>query len=365
MKNRGFILISVIVILLTVGIVYGGLSLSQATHSNISAQTAPVQEVGNDIFATGSIHSENEATLHFQTGGKLVYLPVKAGDKVYTGETIAQLDTYALQQTLTQALNNYRSTRDSFDQTQANAQSGVLQSGQKSTLNLYNQNAVGGSDTQFNAINDAVKRIVDQNQANLDNSVINVQLANYALQMATVTAPFNGVLMSEDVTSAGQNISPATSFSVADPTQLVFRANVPATDIDFVQVGSGSTIKINGFSIPATVEKIYPQKMTLPTGEEVYQVDIAADALSNGAIKLGQTASVLIQSIARSDSVTVPTWTIVGHNYIWVLENNKAILKKVTVGTVHGDRIEVSGLTEEDKVITDPSTIASEQYKLL
>lgn len=365
MKNRAFIFISIGIIVVAFALTYGALSAMQAMHAGINSQTVAVQEVGNDIFATGSIHSENEAILHFPAGGKLVYLPVKEGDKVYTGETIAQLDTYAIQQALTQALNNYKSTRDTFDQTQANAQTGVLQSGQKSNLSLYSQSTIGGGDAENNAINDAVKRIVDQNQANLDNSVINVQLANYALQMSSLTAPFNGVVTNEDVTTAGQNITPATSFSVADPTQEVFRANVDASDIDFVSVGSTATIKINNLSIPASVEKIYPQKMTLPTGEEVYQVDVSANNLSQDIAKLGQTGSVLIQSIARGDSVTVPSWTIVGHNYIWVLENNKPTLKKVTVGNVHGDRVEVSGLLPTDKVITDPSTLAAQTYKLL
>ena len=40
-----------------------------------------------------------------------------------------------------------------------------------------------------NDVNDAIKRIVDQNQASLDNSVINVELANYALQLSRLTSP--------------------------------------------------------------------------------------------------------------------------------------------------------------------------------
>ena len=47
----------------------------------------------------------------------------------------------------------------------------------------------------------------------------NVDLANYALQLATLTSPINGVLLHEDVNTAGVNISPVTTFIVADPAQ--------------------------------------------------------------------------------------------------------------------------------------------------
>lgn len=367
MKNKRFF---VLILSFAVGaalLTQGALVVFSAQNKALQSETVAVQNVGSDILAAGTIHSQNEATLHFQTGGKLAYLPVKEGDNVSIGQTIAQLDTYALQQQLTAALNTYKSTRDTFDQTQANAQTGVLQNSQKSALNPLNQTAIGSGDTENSAINDAVQRIIDQNQANLDNSVISVALANYAIQMATLTSPLTGIITHEDVSVAGQNITPVTSFSVADPTQLVFRASVAASDIDFVSLGAKATVNISGRQQPitGTVIKIYPQKETLANGQDVYAVDIQSTALQS-ATKLGQTGSVLIASNAKETSVTVPTWTILGHNSIWVEENGKAVLKSITIGNVHGDKTEItSGLTNQDRIIISPKTIAGEKYSLL
>lgn len=369
MKNKAFILILLLVALVSFGATFGILHGLQISHAGVKTESVAVKNIGSDIVATGTIHSQNEATLHFQAGGKLVFLPVKIGDSVYTGETIAQLDTYAMQQALTQALNTYRSTRDTFDQTQQNAQNGVLNNVQHSTLNTQGAGlgTYGIDNGTTNYINDVAKRIVDQNQANLDNSVINVQLANYALQMATLTSPINGIVTNEDVTVAGQNITTTTSFSVADPKSLVFRANVASSDIDFVSVGATAKINISGQTTPitGTVIKIYPQKMTLDSGQEVYQVDVQSDALQANT-QLGQNGSVLMQSNANASSVTVPTWTILGHNEVWVEENNQPILKKVTIGKVHGDTTEVlSGLSANDRVITNAATIAQQHYQIL
>jgi len=45
-------------------------------------ESVAIRPIASEILASGSVKSENEATLHFQTGGKLVYLPFKKGDKV-------------------------------------------------------------------------------------------------------------------------------------------------------------------------------------------------------------------------------------------------------------------------------------------
>ena len=78
------------------------------------------------ITANGFVTAQNRATLNFQTSGKLSYLPYKEGDTVTAGRTIARLDTYALNRQLSLALNNYRATRNTFDQTQQNSQDNVL-----------------------------------------------------------------------------------------------------------------------------------------------------------------------------------------------------------------------------------------------
>lgn len=365
MKNKSFILSVIVLILMSIAATAGVLFLVQKTNQSLQTQTLAAHVVGSTILGEGTIHSQNEATLHFQTGGKLTYVPFKEGDKVSQGQTIAQLDNYALQRQLTQALNSYRSTRDTYDQTNENAQTGVLQNGQKSGLNIYNQSSVGG-DGQSTAINDAAKRILDQNQANLDSAVVNVELANNALQLATLTAPFAGVLTNEDVTVAGQNITPLTSFSLADPTALVFRANIAASDIDYIRVGAKATVQLTGSkqTLTGTVIKIYPQKIST-AGGALYQVDIQGPNIQTVA-KLDQAGTVLIDSNAHQDVVTVPTWTILGHNHMWVSENGKPMLKTVTIGKIHGAVTEIlGGLNPEDKIITNPAAVAAQIYSLL
>ncbi|MCL4364091.1 efflux RND transporter periplasmic adaptor subunit [Patescibacteria group bacterium] len=340
-------------------------ALSPAGINTKSTVTSSVKFVSSTITADGTVTAQNIANLHFQTAGKLVYLPIKEGDKVSQGQTIASLDSYALQRQLTSALNIYRSTRDSFDQQVADSQNNYLQAQQYYPYNTYNAAGISGT-AETNAINDVVKRIIDQNQANLDNSVINVELANYALQLSKLVSPINGIVTHEDVDVAGQNITSTTSFTVADPETMVFRANIPTEYIYYISEGSPVSLAIDGLDkkISGTVVKIYPAKVTLSTGQAVYQIDIQSDDLKKLAkFDLGGTA--IIDTNAKHVAL-VPAWTVLSGKYIWIDNDGKPTLKKVTVGKVHGNEIEViDGLSSGDKIITDPMVISAKKYQML
>lgn len=368
MKNKKYLLLIFALAILSIAATAGILATITNSQKSLHTESIAVKAIGTTIAADGSIHSQNEATLHFSSGGKVVYVPFKEGDAVYAGQTIAQLDTYPLQQQLTAALNTYRSTRDNFDQTNDNVTNGILQGQQKANLQgknlgLPSTTALNADDNLNNIVNNIVKRVVDENQANLDNSVIQVQLANYAMQLATLTSPINGVLLHEDINVAGVMVSPANAFVVVDPNAYVFKANIPAQDIDFVTTGALATVKLTGNNqtYTGTIVRIYPQMVTLPTGANVYQADIQADGLANAAY--GQTGTVTIASTQKSATILVPTWTIVGHNRIWLIKNNKPVLQTVAIGNTHGDYTEVvHGLSPEDKVITNPKAVAAERY---
>ena len=103
--------------------------------------------------------TQTQAVLNFQTGGKLIYLPFKEGDTISQGQTIAQLDTYALQQQLQIAANNYQATKNGTSQTQESQQAGVLEGQQRTSLDQTNKQ--GYSEIpQTQVIYDNIQRIV-------------------------------------------------------------------------------------------------------------------------------------------------------------------------------------------------------------
>ncbi|MCL4338658.1 efflux RND transporter periplasmic adaptor subunit [Patescibacteria group bacterium] len=365
MKNKKiFIIISLVALLVVAGIVIGNRNslLSSARSNSGPTTTTSVRFVNSTITADGSVTAQNQATLNFQTSGKLTYLPFKEGDKVAQGQTIAQLDTYQLQRELTTSLNNYKIARDNFDQTQENANTGVLQGSQKYSLQVLNKGGFEASDV----VGNIVKRVLEQNQSTLDNSVINVELANYALQLSKLTSPLDGIITHEDVVVPGINITTGTTFTIADPDSMVFRANVPTENIYYISDGSVVTLAIDGIKnkINGTVVKIYPSKVVLADGQAVYQVDIESDDLKKQA-KLDESGRAIISTNSKNVAL-VPAWTVLAGKYIWVNNNGIPELRQVTIGKTHGNEIEITdGLSTHDKIITDPKYISSLKYQLL
>jgi len=328
----------------------------------------PIIKAGDrKILADGMIRSENETVLHFAVGGKLTYLPFKEGDRVKKGQTIASLDTYVLQKQLTATLNNYRATRDSFDQLNDNNKDNYLYALQANPY-PYNYWNLGGisSDTKTNAINDMIKRLIDQSQAGLDNSVIQVEIANYALSLSSLQAPFDGVITHLDVTTPYLMVGPTTGFTIVDPDSYVFRANVSESDSNDIVVDSHVTVQLTGVAdkkFDGLVSKIYPDKVTLPTGESVYQVDIVSDKMAAIA-KYRQDGSALIDNKYQHTVVLIPSWTVLSKQYVWTYDQGKVNLKKVSLGETIGDMVQVSGITSET-IITNPESVAAPHYTIL
>jgi len=330
-------------------------------------ETVNVNTVSQQILASGAIAAQSQAALNFQMGGKLTYVPFKEGDQIYQGQTIAQLDTYSLQRQLQVAANSYQTVKNSTDQTLEYQQAGILEGQQRVSLDTTNKNAYIAI-PEASVIYDNVKRIVDNALLAQNSAQISVDLVNYAFQLATLISPINGIVLHEDVTTAGVNITPATSFVVADPSSMVFSANVRQQDIDFISVGNPATVSLDamgGETLQGVVDKIYPQKTTLSNGDQVYRVDIKIDNPTN-TLKFGQSGTVLIRSNFNQKVILVPSWTVLSDSYVWVSGNGKPVLKKVSVGdTINGQTEVLSGLGDADKVITNPESVISKLYSIL
>ncbi len=360
-NNRILFLIAPIIALVVVGLAWFGLTSYTTQSIEYQTMTVETSSMKGLITASGTVHSATEVNLHFQIAGKLVSVPLKEGDSVSAGQTIAQLDTTTLQNQLAQALNTYQTTRDQFDQTQANNSNSTLQQEEKAAYA-----AAGATATTTNTgLYDIVQRILDENQLALNSSVASVNLANYALQLATLTSPINGIVTHEDVNTPGVNVLTTTTYAVADPKNLIFKADVLASDIDDVALGAPATITLANTTATysGTVTHIYPQVQTVG-GQDVYVVDVTAGNLT-GALNLGQNGSVTIARTAAPDSISIPNWVVLGHSSVWVLRNGQPTLIPVTVGSVQDGMTTISsGLSAGDKIITDPQMIIRKEYPL-
>jgi ABC-type multidrug transport system fused ATPase/permease subunit len=228
------------------------------------------------ITADGIVTSQNKETLTFQTAGRVIYLPFKEGDKIYKGQTIAQLDLAKLQA-------NQRQAEQDFTAAKAVSEK------------LYNDQ---GTKTD-ESYDEKIKRTaIDAAQNKAYDAVVK---ARQDVSDATLRASVKGVLMHADVTETGVNVTPATSFVIADPDAMIFKANIPMGSIYYISEGATVSLLIDGNpnKMTGVVNKIYPSKVLLPNGQYVYQADIVSDDLKKSA-KLDQSGRAIISTNAKN-----------------------------------------------------------------
>lgn len=124
--------------------------------------------------------------LRFPFAGKVSWVGVAVGDQVKKGQALAKLNTQILAKRHQKELADYEKIRAGFE--------------------AIKQKLSGSSDPDK-------KYLLDQSQADLNRAVLAVELADYQLKRATLTAPAAGVIAANHPFHAGMNISPA-SFSM-------------------------------------------------------------------------------------------------------------------------------------------------------
>lgn len=152
---------------------------------------------GKSFVFQGTIETEEKVTLRFPMSGKLEWVGVKEGDIVKRNQIIATLDKREIQKKLDKYLKTYLKTRWDFEQTR--------------------------DDYQNKVVTTEIKRIFDQSQFDLDSSVLDVEIQNLSLELATLYSPIPGVVTEIGSPFSGVNIIPSQAeFEIVNPAKLFF-----------------------------------------------------------------------------------------------------------------------------------------------
>lgn len=302
----------------------------------IETQTAKQTNIVASLSATGSVDSTTSVNLNFLAAGKLVYLGVKKGDVVKKGQTIAILDQRTMQKNLESALRDYSKQRNTFDQTKEN-----------------NQNR-----TPEGALTDSMARILEDNQYDLDKAVISVELEDLARQQSVLTSPIAGIVTRVDVLATGVNVATTTTFTIADPKQLVFKMDIDEADIGKIRSGQPVTVTLDAYpdkTLDLTVSSIDFATHTTDTGGDAYTVEAALPDNSDLAYRIGMNGDAEIITSKRDDVVTIPLASIQDDKYVYVKTKNGFEKRKVKLGIQNDTDAEAtSGVNAGEQIALSP-----------
>src|SRR3990167_691316 len=332
LKSRRIIVAVVAVVLITFFATRGGSETSKIKTAQVTEKT-----LESEVTVSGEVKSREETNLRFQTSGKLAYIGVKQGDYVRSGQTVASLDSQELEKRLKRDLNTYFKTRLDFED---------VKDSQKDKV-----------------ITDTLKRIAQRSQADLDNSVIDVEIRDLAIQFSRLTSPINGYIINKGEFFAGNFVFPTdTIATVADFGKLQFVAEVDESEIGQVKVGQKAYITFDAFDnqpIETQVDFIGPKTITTSTGATAFEVKINLDPPENLRLGMNGEAEIIIQEVPQS--LTIPLDALVNDKYVWLKTNDtfqKREIQKgleselevqITSGLNKGDQLAISGFDQIDK----------------
>lgn len=316
-------------------LIAGFLFFPQITKSNQPPlQFAQVEreDIESAVSSSGTLTGQNSAVLKFKSGGRLAYINVKPGDKVFAGQVIAGLDTQDLSIALQQARNTLTEKQATLDK-------------------IHDEVKGHDADETFTQ---RQTRTVAEVAAN--NAYDGVKAAERDFQDVVIIAPING-LVTQAVSLSGVNVSSGDVIAqVVDNSRLVFETDVDEADIINVVLGQKALISFDAYPdkvFEGEVSEIQPQIKTTSSGANVVSVKIK---MSGDIVFInGLSGQAQIITASQKSALTIPQEALRDDNSVVLRANNELKSQKVEAGIKSDTHVEIkSGLNENDRILLNP-----------
>lgn len=361
---------SVIAIL---GVMIMTLAIAGCGTKTVSVAEVTYKDMPLQIHNDANVTALNKATITPTLTGQVVYA-VKVGDQVQQGQTVATVDTSALQQQLASLQGQLAQAQS---QSYASAVTTTTAASIDSTqLEQAQRMREAGIITQKE-----YDRILERSQpqtttvttgggGGINTAAIEAQIAQVSAQMAasTIVAPIAGTVTSIYNEDRQMAIADRPFMMIQQSTPMVASLSIPrdaAMKLGTSEAKNGMKVllKVGDQEIPGELTYV---DITQP--ENVPSVLVKATFNNEkGLIKAGEFYTLVIESNVKAKMLTVPTKAVRENQdgkYVYVLtENNTVDVRVVEVGITEGDDVAIiSGLNEGDKVITTDGTFVLGEF---
>ncbi len=330
-QTRKWLVIISLIMLLVVG---NKLYQSKKNQPSLTFAHPTKETITKTLDVSGVIDAKEKVSLRFATGGKVVYLGVQEGDTVKKWQTIATIDQNTALKTKEKYLNSYSKERLDWDQRQADIGDGTT-------------------------VDETLQRTIDKEQYDLNNSVLDVELAAISIANNTMTAPFDGILVKSPTPVTGVQLLATDTFDLVNPETLIFRALVDEADIALVSKNQIAEIQLDAYpddkKLTSSVNYISYQSIPSSSGTS-FVVEFLISSTDLNKYRLGMNGDVEIKLETKENVLTIPLIAIKDRDgKIFVeIKTGKTTTeeKEIEIGLETDEKVEVlSGLTEMDEIV--------------
>lgn len=325
----GLILLTIFTTAVVIKLKQNSVPKSQRREQNLNVivETPRIATVSNQLHFTGDVQPNRKVGIYARVSGTLERNLVQVGDRVSSGQLLAQIDTTELTQTVLLTSAAYKNSRAVFERSRELAAKNLI------------------SAQEF----DLAKASMEASQANYES-------ARLRLGYASITAPFSGVI-TERFFDAGAliNANNAILFTLVDMETVKVTVDVLERDVPKIERGAKAILTVDAYPeksfegiLKRISEAVDPKTRTMAVEIDVPNPD--------RMLKPGMFGEVNIILDVHPEALTVPSKILLksgNGEYLWLARNGKSVRQPVTTGWIENDRTEIlSGIGITDSIIT-------------
>lgn len=310
----------------------------------------------------GTIRSRRRASLSPEIGGRVVSLPVRAGERVRAGEAIVRLsDADARSEVLYQ-----ERSLEAARAAEAEACAAAAQAGRDLERNrrLADDGIVSEAILdQVESRRDTAASACEAARARSRQAEAAVRLARVGLGKTVLLAPFDGVVAELDA-EIGEWIMPSPAgvpmpavVEIIDPDAIYVSAPLDEVDVGRVRVGLSVRVAMDahpGETFPGTVVRVAPYVLDIQEQNRTFEVEVELDddAFARTLVP-GASADVEIVLDGRDGVLRAPSHAVLEGTRVLLARDGRATGASVETGLRNWEWTELrSGVAEGDLVIT-------------
>ncbi len=407
-KKTLFILLGValVVILGLIGLKKSGVIKGGDEGKLVDTELVARATIIETVAATGKIQPEIEVSISSEVSGEIIALPIAEGQDVKKGDLLVRINPDLVQGALTQVQAALQNSRSGLAQAEANLKVAKLNYDRNKPL--FDKGVISRSDYE------RAESDYEVAQANRQSAYYNVQSVAAQVKQAqdnlgrtSIFAPMDGTIsklsveLGERVVGTAQ-MAGTEIVRVANLTNMEVEVDVNENDIVKIQVGDSTMVEVDAYlkrefkgivteiansaEATLTADQVTNFKVKVRILEVSYKDLLEGKSKSYSPFRPGMTATVDIITQRRENSIAIPISAIViksdtsttkkgktkkdikgddkKFECVFVKNGDKATLKVVTTGIQDDSKIEVlTGLSEDDEIITGPYTLVTKTLK--
>ena len=334
-------------------------------------------DIAQTVLASGSIQPFKSVKVGAQVSGEISALSVKIGDKVKTGDPIAEIDASTQQNTRDSAAASLASSKAALTAAQAKLREAQQNFNRQQELVKKGAAARESLDAAQATLKSA-QSAVDQAKADIRKSQLELDNAGLRLGYTSVTAPMDGVVISVAV-EKGQTVNAVqdspTLVTLAQTNTMTVEAEIAEADVGAVQPGMAAYFTLLGADktryegklksidpAPLATSKNTTTTTSSSNDTAVYYYGKMDVPNADGKLRIGMTANMVINVREAKGVLTIPMTALqtnsAGADEVQVMgADGKPQPREVKLGINDGVNTEVTeGLTAGEQVVVSSGT---------